>query len=149
MRAKARESGATGMGDPKKGAQAILQIAEVETPPLRLLLGSDAYALARDADEAKIAADEEWKELHLLHRQRRRPTATRGAAPPGRHQHARRELAEHRRAPITPETLIDGSVVFSLRGKARWPALISTTSGVSLAAVGTSGAAKLIGGGSP
>jgi hypothetical protein len=51
------------MGDPKKGAQAILQIAEVETPPLRLLLGSDAYALARDADEAKIAADEEWKEL--------------------------------------------------------------------------------------
>ena len=57
-----RES-ATPLGDPEKGAQAILQIAQVSEPPLRLLLGSDAFAVARAADEAKIAADEAWKEL--------------------------------------------------------------------------------------
>ena len=32
---------------------------------LGFLLGSDAYALARAADEARIASDEEWKELTL------------------------------------------------------------------------------------
>jgi NAD(P)-dependent dehydrogenase (short-subunit alcohol dehydrogenase family) len=56
---------ATAAGDPVKAAQAILTIAEVEDPPLRLLLGSDAFAYAREADEAKIANDEKWKELTL------------------------------------------------------------------------------------
>jgi NAD(P)-dependent dehydrogenase (short-subunit alcohol dehydrogenase family) len=60
-----RGSGATAIGDPRKAAQAILRISEVETPPLRLLLGSDAYAMARAADEARIASDEEWRELTL------------------------------------------------------------------------------------
>jgi NAD(P)-dependent dehydrogenase (short-subunit alcohol dehydrogenase family) len=50
-------------GDPRKGAQAILTIAGVEDPPLRLLLGSGAYALARAADEARIASDELWRDL--------------------------------------------------------------------------------------
>jgi NAD(P)-dependent dehydrogenase (short-subunit alcohol dehydrogenase family) len=62
--AEYRES-ATPLGDPEKAAQAILKIAGVVEPPLRLLLGSDAYASARAADEAKIAADEQWKELTL------------------------------------------------------------------------------------
>jgi NAD(P)-dependent dehydrogenase (short-subunit alcohol dehydrogenase family) len=90
--AERRGSGATAIGDPTKAAQAILRISEVETPPLRLLLGSDAYALARAADEAKIASDEEWKELTLstdsddaelqLDEQRRLTgTPVRGAAP--------------------------------------------------------------------
>jgi NAD(P)-dependent dehydrogenase (short-subunit alcohol dehydrogenase family) len=60
-----RRSGAPFPGDPVKGAQAILRITEVDDPPLRLLLGSDAYAVARAADEAKIASDERWKELTL------------------------------------------------------------------------------------
>jgi hypothetical protein len=60
-----RAAGATAIGDPSRAAQAILRISEVEAPPLRLLLGSDAYALARAADEARIASDEEWRELTL------------------------------------------------------------------------------------
>jgi NAD(P)-dependent dehydrogenase (short-subunit alcohol dehydrogenase family) len=63
--AERRGSGTTAIGDPRKAAQAILRISEVETPPLRLLLGSDAYVMARAADEAKIASDEEWRELTL------------------------------------------------------------------------------------
>jgi NAD(P)-dependent dehydrogenase (short-subunit alcohol dehydrogenase family) len=51
--------------DPVKTAQAILRITEVDDPPLRLLLGSDAFAIARAADEAKIASDERWKDLTL------------------------------------------------------------------------------------
>ena len=56
---------ATPLGDPVKGAAAILEIAQVPEPPLRLLLGSDAFAVARAADEAKIASDEAWKALTL------------------------------------------------------------------------------------
>jgi hypothetical protein len=54
---------AVALGDPVKAAQAILKIASVPEPPLRLLLGSDAYTVARAADEANIANDEAWKEL--------------------------------------------------------------------------------------
>jgi NAD(P)-dependent dehydrogenase (short-subunit alcohol dehydrogenase family) len=60
-----RRKRATALGDPVKAAQAILTITEVPEPPLRLLLGSDAFAVARAADEAKIANDEKWKELTL------------------------------------------------------------------------------------
>ncbi len=56
---------ATALGDPVKGARAILTLAELPDPPLRLLLGSDAFAVARAADEAKIASDEKWKALTL------------------------------------------------------------------------------------
>src|SRR4051812_4634340 len=51
--------------DPVKTAQAILQITHVDDPPLRLLLGSDAFTIARAADEAKIVSDERWKDLTL------------------------------------------------------------------------------------
>jgi NAD(P)-dependent dehydrogenase (short-subunit alcohol dehydrogenase family) len=54
---------AVALGDPAKAAQAILKIASVPEPPLRLLLGSDAYQVARAADEANIANDEAWKQL--------------------------------------------------------------------------------------
>jgi NAD(P)-dependent dehydrogenase (short-subunit alcohol dehydrogenase family) len=63
--AQSREQGPPPLGDPTKGAQAILKISELREPPLRLLLGSDAFALARAADQAKIASDEQWKELTL------------------------------------------------------------------------------------
>jgi NAD(P)-dependent dehydrogenase (short-subunit alcohol dehydrogenase family) len=55
--------GAVANGDPAKAAQAILRIASVPEPPLRLLLGSDAFTVARAYDEAKIASDDAWKEL--------------------------------------------------------------------------------------
>jgi NAD(P)-dependent dehydrogenase (short-subunit alcohol dehydrogenase family) len=55
----------TPRGDPFKTAQAILQITQVDDPPLRLLLGSEAFTIARAADEAKIASDERWKDLTL------------------------------------------------------------------------------------
>ncbi|HEX3768926.1 MAG TPA: oxidoreductase, partial [Puia sp.] len=40
-------------GDPKKAAQAILKIAEMSSPPLRLLLGSDAFNGAIRNDQQK------------------------------------------------------------------------------------------------
>jgi hypothetical protein len=43
----------------------ILQITQVDDPPLRLLLGSDTFTIARAADEAKITSDERWKDLTL------------------------------------------------------------------------------------
>ena len=48
-----------------KTAQAILQVTQVDDPPLRLVLGSDAFTSARAAAEAKIASDERWKDLTL------------------------------------------------------------------------------------
>jgi NAD(P)-dependent dehydrogenase (short-subunit alcohol dehydrogenase family) len=53
------------LGDPAKAARAILEISEVEDPPLRLLLGTDGYELARAADREKMASDERWRELSV------------------------------------------------------------------------------------
>jgi NAD(P)-dependent dehydrogenase (short-subunit alcohol dehydrogenase family) len=61
----AYREGAVALGDPAKAAQAILQVAQADEPPLQLLLGSDAYAIARATDEARIASDEAWKDLTL------------------------------------------------------------------------------------
>jgi NAD(P)-dependent dehydrogenase (short-subunit alcohol dehydrogenase family) len=52
-------------GDPAKAAQVILQIAELEDPPLRLLLGSDAVSIASAIAAQRAADDEKWKQLSL------------------------------------------------------------------------------------
>jgi NAD(P)-dependent dehydrogenase (short-subunit alcohol dehydrogenase family) len=52
-------------GDPAKAAQAILKIAGVDEPPLRLLLGSDAVRLADLDNQARIETDRKWRELSL------------------------------------------------------------------------------------
>jgi NAD(P)-dependent dehydrogenase (short-subunit alcohol dehydrogenase family) len=52
-------------GDPDKAAQVILQVAELDHPPLQLLLGASAFELARTDDERRIASDDEWKHLSL------------------------------------------------------------------------------------
>src|SRR6266446_7111862 len=52
-------------GDPKKAAQAILQLAQEQKPPLRLLLGSDAYNGAEKNDLARLEEARKWKELSL------------------------------------------------------------------------------------
>jgi NAD(P)-dependent dehydrogenase (short-subunit alcohol dehydrogenase family) len=52
-------------GDPAKAALAILKIAGVDEPPLRLLLGSDAVHLADLDNQARIETDRKWRELSL------------------------------------------------------------------------------------
>ena len=51
------------LGDPAKVAQVILRVADMDDPPVRLLLGSEAYAYATAAARAQLASDERWREL--------------------------------------------------------------------------------------
>ena len=50
-------------GDPRKGAAAILQIADHATPPLRLPLGNDAMTLGRRSYEQSLKELERWASL--------------------------------------------------------------------------------------
>jgi NAD(P)-dependent dehydrogenase (short-subunit alcohol dehydrogenase family) len=50
-------------GDPAKAAAAILRVAAADDPPLRVVLGSDAYAAAEKADLAKIELGRKWRDL--------------------------------------------------------------------------------------
>jgi NAD(P)-dependent dehydrogenase (short-subunit alcohol dehydrogenase family) len=50
-------------GDPAKGAQAIITVANEANPPLRLLLGKDAVMIARKVDQAKLAETDRWEQL--------------------------------------------------------------------------------------
>jgi NAD(P)-dependent dehydrogenase (short-subunit alcohol dehydrogenase family) len=50
-------------GDPVKAAQALLLLASQENPPLRIILGRDAYNAAEKNDFARIELSKQWKEL--------------------------------------------------------------------------------------
>jgi NAD(P)-dependent dehydrogenase (short-subunit alcohol dehydrogenase family) len=52
-------------GDPAKAAAALLHVASLSEPPLRLLLGSDSYAAAEKSAVDKIESDRNWKDLSL------------------------------------------------------------------------------------
>jgi NAD(P)-dependent dehydrogenase (short-subunit alcohol dehydrogenase family) len=52
-------------GDPAKAALAVLRLASDENPPLRIVLGSDAYDAAEKNDLAKIEMSKEWKDLSI------------------------------------------------------------------------------------
>ncbi len=52
-------------GDPAKAAAALLHIASLSEPPLRLLLGSDCYAAAEKSALEKLESDRRWKDLSL------------------------------------------------------------------------------------
>jgi len=52
-------------GDPAKAAAALLHIASLTDPPLRLLLGSDSYAAAEKSALEKIESDKKWKDFSL------------------------------------------------------------------------------------
>ena len=52
-------------GDPARAAEAILQLAGLEEPPLRLILGSDAYEFIEKNDSMKLEADKKWRELSI------------------------------------------------------------------------------------
>jgi len=48
------------LGDPAKVARVILDVAGMDEPPTRLLLGSEAYAYATAAARTQLASDEQW-----------------------------------------------------------------------------------------
>jgi len=50
-------------GDPARAAAAIIHVASLDAPPLRLLLGSDAARAAEQADLARLEADRKWRDL--------------------------------------------------------------------------------------
>ena len=56
-------SDAVALGDPAKVAQVVLRVAAMDDPPLRLILGSEAYAYATAAARAQAASDQRWHHL--------------------------------------------------------------------------------------
>jgi NAD(P)-dependent dehydrogenase (short-subunit alcohol dehydrogenase family) len=56
-------SEAPALGDPAKVARVVLEIAAMDEPPLRLILGSEAYAYATAAAEAQAESDRRWHDL--------------------------------------------------------------------------------------
>ena len=50
-------------GDPARAAAALLKLASVEEPPLRIVLGIDAFNAAEANDLAKIELGKKWKDL--------------------------------------------------------------------------------------
>lgn len=53
------------MGDPKKAAKVMLDLAENAEPPIHLVLGSEAYVLLKQADATRTAELEKWMEVSL------------------------------------------------------------------------------------
>jgi NAD(P)-dependent dehydrogenase (short-subunit alcohol dehydrogenase family) len=60
-----REYNGAQPGDPSKAAAAIIRVAGLDDPPLRLLLGSDAVRAVGDAEHARIEADRMWQALSV------------------------------------------------------------------------------------
>jgi len=52
-------------GDPKKAAEALVLLTKEMTPPLRLLLGSDAYNAAEKNDLSRLEEAKRWKDLSI------------------------------------------------------------------------------------
>jgi NAD(P)-dependent dehydrogenase (short-subunit alcohol dehydrogenase family) len=51
------------LGDPAKVAKVVLAVAGMAEPPLRLILGSEAYAYATAAARARAESDAAWHDL--------------------------------------------------------------------------------------
>jgi NAD(P)-dependent dehydrogenase (short-subunit alcohol dehydrogenase family) len=49
--------------DPAKVAQVVLTVADLDEPPVRLLIGSDAYTYGRAAWQARVDEDAKWERL--------------------------------------------------------------------------------------
>ncbi|SRR5579859_1193614 len=52
-------------GDPVKVAQVVLRIAEAEIVPPHILLGSDAFYMARQAEQARAADADRWQAVSV------------------------------------------------------------------------------------
>ncbi|MGG4046367.1 hypothetical protein [Paenibacillus favisporus] len=53
------------MGNPSKLAEAVIQVAELPNPPLRILLGKDAYPVATAKLGDMLNDIENWKETTM------------------------------------------------------------------------------------
>jgi hypothetical protein len=53
------------LGDPAKVAQVVLAVAAMDEPPLRLILGSEAYAYATAAARVRAESDAAWHDLTI------------------------------------------------------------------------------------
>ena len=51
--------------DPPRAALAIIAVASSGDPPLRLVLGSDAYSRAERTDTARLAELRAWREMSI------------------------------------------------------------------------------------
>jgi NAD(P)-dependent dehydrogenase (short-subunit alcohol dehydrogenase family) len=58
-----RANSDVGASDPAKVAQVVLQLADMDEPPLRLLLGSEAYTIATALHRRLGEQDARWREL--------------------------------------------------------------------------------------
>lgn len=54
------------MADPRGHAALVLEVADVDAPPVRLLAGADAVAFAQGAAERQAASDSRWSNLSRL-----------------------------------------------------------------------------------
>jgi hypothetical protein len=52
-------------GHPAKAASAILHAVSLTDPPLRLILGCDAFGFIEQIDLAKLESDRKWRDLSL------------------------------------------------------------------------------------
>jgi NAD(P)-dependent dehydrogenase (short-subunit alcohol dehydrogenase family) len=52
-------------GDPAKAAAALLHVASLSDPPLRLLLGTDSYNAAEQSALQRLESDRQWKNLSI------------------------------------------------------------------------------------
>ncbi|MBS7542973.1 oxidoreductase [Ancylobacter oerskovii] len=50
-------------GDPRRAAAAVLQLAAMDRPPLRLALGSDAFRALVEADRVRLEEVQRWRDL--------------------------------------------------------------------------------------
>lgn len=60
-----KSGGFKAIGDPTKAAKAIIEIANNPEPPLHLLLGSEAVAIVKHSEAAKLRELERWETLSL------------------------------------------------------------------------------------
>ena len=58
-----REYNGVQPGDPKKAAAALLHVATLDEPPLRLPLGSDAARAVEEAERVRSETDKKWRQL--------------------------------------------------------------------------------------
>jgi NAD(P)-dependent dehydrogenase (short-subunit alcohol dehydrogenase family) len=63
QRQAAKALSGTQIGDPLRGAQAIISALNSDTPPKRLALGSDAYKIVKGVLDARMAELEAWQTL--------------------------------------------------------------------------------------
>lgn len=61
--AATHNAGGTVASDPAKVARLVLDVVALDEPPLRLLVGVDAYRYATAAGRALLAQDERWQSL--------------------------------------------------------------------------------------